>query len=74
MTTQPANEDKQKYVRTPEQNKMLERMKKDWEEKKKIPAEKRIPVSNPGKYNFPIGFNEDGMPLPGESPDDTLKS
>ena len=49
---------------TEEKRRVLERLMRDNEEAEKIPISERIPVSNPDKYTFPVGFDDNGKPFP----------
>lgn len=49
---------------TREEQEILERLEQDKAERDKIPKEQRVPVAQPGKYAFPVGFDDEGEKIP----------
>jgi len=53
---------------TPEEEaKVLEDMRAFRKRRESIPPSERVPISNPDKYNFPLGIGPDGKPFPNEA-------
>lgn len=45
---------------TEEEQEILNKLRRDNEEREKIPPSERIPITNPDKYSFPIGIDDEG--------------
>lgn len=45
---------------TEEEKAAIERAEQFIKDRKKIPTSERTPISNPEKYSFPIGINDEG--------------
>lgn len=45
---------------TEEEKEILDRLRRVSHLRDQIPAEKRIPITNPDKYSFPIGMDDEG--------------
>jgi hypothetical protein len=48
---------------TKEEQEILERLLEDDERREKIPPSQRQPITNPEKYSFPIGLDDEGKPF-----------
>ena len=49
---------------TQEEQEILERLERDKAKRDEVPEEQRVPVSQPGKFAFPIGFDDKGNKFP----------
>lgn len=52
------------YKLTDEEKKILEELREFSKQRDQIPLSQRRPITNPDKYNFPIGLDDNGKPFP----------
>ncbi len=43
---------------------VLERLRQAEKDSRAVPADERRPVTNPDKYSFPVGLDDEGKPFP----------
>ena len=61
-----------------EENQILEQLRQAGQQRDQVPESQRTPITNPDKFSFPIGLDDEGNPFPqppAQSPEtDTTKS
>jgi hypothetical protein len=47
-----------------EENKILEQLRQANQQHEQVPASQAMPITNPDKYSFPVGLDDQGKPFP----------
>jgi hypothetical protein len=55
------NTNDNKYQLTPEEADIVSKAKMAWEQNKSILGKDKIQITNPEKYSFPVGMNNNGQ-------------